>query len=154
MSRWNFDDPASGANVSYERNPTHSFSGNGEYAITLFVQNSYGCQSEYTALLNCAGLLVYVPNAFTPDENRINEIFKPVIEGIDDIDFTVDDYYTFEVYDRWGQLMFTTDDPDKGWNGQSPDTDFYAESDVYIWQVHIEFPEGAKKWQGSVTLVR
>lgn len=154
-SSWNFDDPGSKANnVSFKRNPTHSFTRAGDYLISLSVQNTYGCYSETTKLLSCSKLSLYVPNAFTPDGNRINEIFKPVINGIHDIDFTVTNYYTFEVFDRWGQLVFSTHDPDKGWNGSSPDKDYYSAEDVYIWQVRIEFPTGAEKWQGHVTLVR
>ncbi|MFN2429886.1 MAG: PKD domain-containing protein, partial [Cryomorphaceae bacterium] len=154
-SKWSFDDPGSGPeNLSFTRNPTHSFTSPGDYDVNLFVQNSFGCQDDFSRRLSCLDVIVYVPNAFTPDGNRINEIFKPVIYGINDIEFTVPDYYTFSVFNRWGDMVYTTNDPDEGWNGDSPDLEYYAQSEVYIWRVSIEFPDGSKEWDGHVTLVR
>ncbi|MCA1764352.1 MAG: gliding motility-associated C-terminal domain-containing protein, partial [Flavobacteriales bacterium] len=58
------------------------------------------------------------------------------------------------VFNRWGDMVYTTNDPDEGWNGDSPDLEYYAQSEVYIWRVSIEFPDGSKEWNGHVTLVR
>jgi gliding motility-associated-like protein len=78
----------------------------------------------------------------------------PVIYGIDDIEFTVENYYTFSIFNRWGDLIFQTNDPHEGWAGDSPNSDYYAQSEVYLWKVNIEFPDASREWTGHVTLVR
>lgn len=152
---WNFGDPESGLlNQTNVFNPTHVFSGVGQYTVTLTVTNSYFCTDEYRRLLRCNNLSLYVPNAFTPDENGFNDVFKPVIYGIEDIQFEKSDYYTFEIFNRWGERVFMTHDHQKGWNGQSPNGEYYSQSEVFNWRVNIIFPDGAEDWVGTVTLVR
>jgi gliding motility-associated-like protein len=57
----------------------------------------------------CTGSYIYVPNAFTPNNDNLNDIFKPVANNI-----TLQD---FQIYNRWGQMVFETTDIHKGWNG-------------------------------------
>ncbi|MCS6991607.1 MAG: PKD domain-containing protein [Chitinophagales bacterium] len=54
--------------------------------------------------------LVVLPNAFTPDNNGINDVFKPIYVGLFELE-------EFSVFNRWGILLFTTQDPEKGWDG-------------------------------------
>jgi hypothetical protein len=154
-SLWNFNDLLSGPqNVSFGRNPTHMFSGPGEYYVTLTVQNSFGCADDHTVRLGCNYLEIYVPNAFSPDGNNINELFRPVIYGVEYIDMFGDSYYLFEIFNRWGDRIFSTKDPAKGWDGSSPNTGYYAEPEVYLWSVWLRTPLGVEKRRGHVTLIR
>ena len=92
---------------------------------------------------------VSVANAFTPTHDGLNEEFKPV----SDIEsFT---FYRFVIFNRWGQKLFETSDPNKAWNG------FYenklCENGVYIWSLHAKSncSAGDKNFQkGIVHLIR
>ena len=89
----------------------------------------------------------WIPNAFTPgNKDNLNDIFKPIVIGVED--------YTFLIFNRWGQQIFKTNDPNAGWNGtfkNQPCTD-----DVYVWK--CEFlnivSKSTESRVGHVTLVR
>ena len=54
---------------------------------------------------------MFIPNAFTPNGDNINDEFKPeMLEYLEE-------GYLFEIFDRWGEKVFYTNDPDKGWDG-------------------------------------
>ena len=87
-----------------------------------------------------------VPNAFSPDGNGVNDIFKPHIEG------QVDDYY-FVIFNRWGEIEFATHDPSAGWDGRHEGVQQTA--GVYVWMCRVKFAsQGAKVEKGTVMLVR
>lgn len=70
----------------------------------------------------------FIPNVFTPDKNGINDVFRPLpAQGI-----TVEDY-RFEVFDRWGNLMFRTEDLQQGWDGIMRDE--LPGQQVFVWWV-------------------
>lgn len=54
--------------------------------------------------------VIYIPNAFTPDENSKNDFFLPSASGLKT--------YSFKIYNRWGEKLFETDVPEKGWDGK------------------------------------
>ena len=56
---------------------------------------------------------LYVPNAFTPDNDGVNDAFHPMGSGFEG------DLYTFSVFNRWGEVVFATDDPELPWIGQN-----------------------------------
>jgi gliding motility-associated-like protein len=58
----------------------------------------------------CIGSYIYMPNAFTPNRDGQNDVFKIMAQNI-----TLDD---FQIYNRWGQMVFETSDINKGWNGE------------------------------------
>jgi gliding motility-associated-like protein len=89
---------------------------------------------------------IYFPNAFTPNGDRINDRFAPVIYGI-----VIS--YQFEIYNRWGQLIFRSNDPNQGWDGRY--NGILQPNDVFAWKCHYQFPGVAvQKHSGLVTLVR
>ena len=78
---------------------------------------------------------VYVPNAFTPDNDGVNDLFRPVLGC------TTQDY-RLEIYNPWGTLVFVTEDPEKGWYGQvnfglddAEMSGYYAQNNVYNWRL-------------------
>jgi gliding motility-associated-like protein len=153
---WDFGDPISGNdNTSNEQHPSHFYLGPGNYNVELFVVNSFNCYASHTELIPCSDYEIYVPNAFTPDGDQTNEVFIPVIDGIEGIKFYQEDDYTFQIFDRWGIKLFETHDPLKPWNGSFQGGEHYCQPDVYIWRVEIEFPSGrSEALIGHVTLVR
>jgi len=88
----------------------------------------------------------YIPNTFTPNYDGLNDVFKPVYTNIYD--------YTMDIYDRWGNHLFTSSNPEFGWNG------FYkgqlCQEDVYVYKV-VYSQKHTKNQQlvsGHVNLVR
>jgi gliding motility-associated-like protein len=73
---------------------------------------------------------VYFPNAFTPNHDGLNDIFRPVIIGRPIV-------YKMSIYNRWGQQIFQTTDPAQGWNGVIKSGD--QGSGTYIWTCTYQF---------------
>ncbi|GAB4136901.1 MAG: hypothetical protein Fur0041_11490 [Bacteroidia bacterium] len=91
--------------------------------------------------------LVYVPNAFSPNGNGLNDVFIPST-GFIDIE-----EYEFSVFNRWGEQIFTTDNRYTGWDGRYKGTK--CEPGVYVWI--LTFKTAAGQYidrKGTVTLLR
>jgi gliding motility-associated-like protein len=88
---------------------------------------------------------IYVPNAFTPEGS--NPIFKPHFV------FVNADGYLFRVYNKWGELMFETSNPEKGWDGKVGDA--VVAQGVYVYVMKYKNTVGASfEKRGSVTVVK
>lgn len=74
---------------------------------------------------------VFVPNSFSPNLDGVNELFKPTFD-CEPIN------YLFTIYNRWGEIVFRTNDYNVGWNGAAPDREYYVADGVYIWQLQME----------------
>jgi gliding motility-associated-like protein len=91
--------------------------------------------------------LVFVPNAFTPNGNGVNDIFLPSVGFVDIVD------YHFAVYNRWGEKLFETDDRYLGWDGRY--SGHKCDSEVYVWILTFKTASGEYIDQkGIVTLLR
>lgn len=115
---WNFGDPNSGANnVSNAVNPIHVFSEAGDYNITAIVNFSCGIDTINTtfSVLDCnpddALCTLYMPNAFSPNGDVLNESIGPKAE----CNF---EQYSYSVYNRWGNLIFQSSQPQELWDGK------------------------------------
>jgi gliding motility-associated-like protein len=82
-----------------------------------------------------------IPNAFTPNNDTINDGFLPIGEAIES--------YNLTIYNRWGQEVFQGVQP---WNGVTGGKD--APCDVYIYKVDIQICDTVKTYLGEVTLIR
>jgi gliding motility-associated-like protein len=107
---------------------------NQDQRYSVKVTTEEGCIAYDEILIRVLkGPDIYVPNAFTP--NGKNKIFRPILAGIQELNF-------FSVYNRWGQLVFTTREPGTGWDGRINGVD--QPTDVFIWMLK------AKDYQGRV----
>ena len=102
----------------------------GRYSLT--VTSPFGCTG--TEIINvlpkiCINKITF-PNAFTPDNNGLNDIFKPVIEG--SVQF-----YTLSIYDNWGNCVFKTTNTYTGWNGLYKGN--LQPTGCYTWSCKIQF---------------
>jgi gliding motility-associated-like protein len=90
-----------------------------------------------------------MPSAFTPDGDGTNDEFGPVFRG-------VDANYKFNIYDRWGQLIFQKDENNVLWNGQHLNSGEMCGEGVYVWKIELQdiFNQKAREYVGNVTLVR
>jgi gliding motility-associated-like protein len=87
----------------------------GQYEIKLFAKSIHGCTSSISKFVDVRNeFQVYIPNAFTPDDDGLNDVFIPVFSpyGIEE------GGYQFQIFDRWGHPLFYTTDIHKGWNGK------------------------------------
>ncbi len=89
-----------------------------------------------------------MPNSFTPNGDGINEVFLPILDG-----FAVRDY-NLTIWDRWGELIFETNDETEAWNGMLAGS--IVQDGVYIWQVELRAQSfvGRRKLRGHVTVLR
>jgi gliding motility-associated-like protein len=121
-----------------------------EYQVCLYISNSNGCTDEVCNLVIIKEELnVFIPNAFTPDFNNTNEIFKPVLK----LDMV--DEYSFEIYDRWGEKIFKTNDPTEGWDGTVQGKSTLVQTGVYIYKVKVRDTNNKyHNYIGSVNLIK
>ena len=95
--------------------------------------------------------LYYIPNTFSPNNDNLNEVFKPVLNAYDPT------FYHFEIYDRWGVLIFETYDPEAGWNGTyNGNGGHYVSNGAYVWKLQAR-PVGSRErleLMGTLTLFK
>ncbi|MGZ3920589.1 MAG: PKD domain-containing protein [Bacteroidia bacterium] len=114
-----------GAGTTYASS-VHEYKDYGDYIVSQTVINSFGCIDTTSQLVKILPeFRFWIPNTFTPDGNSHNDYFMPVTIGA--INFE------FDIYTRWGELIYKTQTPNEGWNG------FYkgkeCQEDVYAWRV-------------------
>ena len=89
---------------------------------------------------------IFVPTAFTPNNDGRNDVIRPIAVGIQKINY-------FSVYNRWGQLVFTTTENRKGWDGRIGGR--LQNSGVFVWMVSAVDYLGAPIFlKGTVALIR
>lgn len=150
LSVRNFAATASWLPISFLDNPkslTPIYKGNEDidYIITLTAPS--GCVTVDTQYVKTfAELKFYVPTAFTPNKDGLNDYIKPVAAGIKDIRM-------FRIYNRWGQLVFDLNSNARGWDGQLAGKP--VESQVFIWIAEgIGIDNRFYSQKGTVTLIR
>jgi len=137
--------------TSTAENPTYSFNSSQEdvYEVCLEVTNDEGCESNvcHTVVIN-EEFLVYVPNAFTPNGDHLNNEFYPVVTGVEILD------YEFYIYNRWGELMFESFNEGQGWDGTYQG--MMSKFDVYVWKLVVvdEAFKQKHEYVGHVLLLR
>ncbi len=141
---WNFGD----GGTAISRDVTHNYTELGKYDVSLYVTTANGCRDSLILLEEVeiigAGEIAF-PNAFTPNGDGLNDTFRPVSEGVIK--------YELLVYNRWGELIFTTKDLSAGWNGTVKGE--LAKPDVYVWKAMGNFTNGRSfELAGDVTLIR
>jgi gliding motility-associated-like protein len=141
--------PSTGLNNPSIKNPIGTYGPEVDsihYVVEVF--NSAGCSETdtMTVVVFKTNPYVFVPSAFTPNGDGRNDILKPVAVGVKQINY-------FRIFNRWGQLMFSTTANGHGWDGRlggTPQT-----TNVYVWMVEAEDYTGKKVFlKGTSTLIR
>ncbi|MBL7891133.1 MAG: PKD domain-containing protein [Bacteroidia bacterium] len=146
---WDFGDTSSTSNSSLLTNPSHTYSDTGIYCIKLTVRDSGGCADSTVKCLTVKPQFTfYIPNAFSPNEDNINENFNGKGSGISK--------YKMMVFDRWGNLIFTTDDLNIGWDGKVQDkSGNLVQQDVYVYKIVLtDIFSTTHNYVGHVSVVR
>lgn len=118
----------------------------GEYPVCLYVEDRYSCSDTLCDTIPILVANLWTPTAFTPDGNGINDKFLPIMT-----DMAAADFHLW-IFDRWGEVIFETTDPDQGWDGRAKGDK--AVSGVYVWKAAFRPEATADKLVrfGSVTL--
>ncbi|MCY7410577.1 MAG: gliding motility-associated C-terminal domain-containing protein [Chitinophagales bacterium] len=88
-----------------------------------------------------------VPNAFTPNGDGTNDLFLPIVQGIFEAE-------VFMVFNRWGQVVYTTSDITQGWNGKHDGVD--SEMGTYVYYLQGKSGTTGREYfvKGNVVLLR
>lgn len=138
--------PSTWLNNPNIHNPLSLPHNNISYAVTVTDNN--GCFAKDT--INVKVFFVapdlYVPSAFTPGQDGLNDLFRPIPLGIKQLDY-------FRVYNRWGEMVYETHSFGEGWNGKFKGK--AQETGTYVWQAQAVDYTGKKIFRkGSVILIR
>lgn len=138
---WQFGD----SNSSSYYSPSHIYEDPGIYDVMLLVEDVNECRDSITKqVLISYDFVLHIPTAFTPNNDGENDTFYP--RGL-----RMDKYksYVFQIYNKWGERIFETDDIDKRWDGAR------CPSEIYNWVLTIVDELGkVRKESGQVTLIR
>jgi len=142
---WFFDD--NGANQPYSvlENPSHIYTSAGEYTVTLITYSYYNCTDTAQHTIVVEKVSLYMPTAFSPNADTYNDAFFCKYYGIKTLNV--------QIYDRWGTIVFKSDDKDFVWDGTSKGRP--VPEGVYVWHVNglgengLQYEEG-----GTVTIIR
>ena len=104
---WDFGD----GNFSNQENPTHTYTTPGTYTVTLTVTYPFGCTYTYSSdIIIEKGYKLIFPNAFTPNQDNLNDYFRPEYAGLNNLEL--------RIFDTWGsQIYFESGNDISGWNG-------------------------------------
>ena len=121
------------------------------YTVCLMAGNQYGCMDTLCQEVYVENVLqVFVPNTFTPDGDGLNDVFLPIVNG------ELDDSYRFWVFNRWGEVVFYTEEVGKAWTGGFRDGDYYIQDGYYLWKIEVADLETSKTktFEGNVFILR
>ena len=147
ITSWNWN--LGNGTFSSLQNPICIYNDTGSYSVQCTVTNNYGCKSTVTKPViidDYYGL--FVPSAFTPNSDGLNDVFCAKGEGIKD--------FKMYIFDRWGLQLFYSDDLNKGWDGNYKETGIKAvQEDVYVWKIKVQTLNGySKELSGQVSLIK
>jgi gliding motility-associated-like protein len=146
---WNFGD----GSLSNEENPNHYFQGiTGDETITLLASTSMGCMDSISIEIPAnLGEIYYIPNTFTPDGDKYNQVFKPVFTS----GFSIDGYEML-IYNRWGELLFESHNPYAGWDGSYGLEGLDCSTGTYSYKINIKLQDKEEVLiiMGHVNLLR
>lgn len=143
---WDFGDGSFGSGP----NLSHQYTVLNTYPVSLIVTDENGCQDSvvHDVLVKDVSS-AFFPNAFTPDGDGLNDVFKPVDVYLNN--------YELIIYNRWGEQIYISNDPTEGWDGTVDGT--IALMDVYVYSARFSFDYGNHlvrdiRLDGSVFLLR
>lgn len=128
--------------------PDPVFTANEETTFLVTGTSQFGCIDTASVTISINKNPSFeMPNAFTPDGDTMNDTFNAVFEG--EI-FTT---YRMRIFNRWGEMIFESNDPDLGWNGRQGED--ISASDVYTYIFDYQFINGESGTDsGEITLLR
>lgn len=143
---WDFGDGA----TSILSNPVHPYRDTGMFVVTQIVTHPSGCKDTASLTLDVRPeVRFFLPNAFTPNGDGLNDVYKGtgIMEGAVGFSMTI--------WNRWGEMIFESSNPDEGWNGRKFNSGADAPNGVYVVLVRFFGPRGDPfEIKGFATVVR
>jgi gliding motility-associated-like protein len=142
---WNFGS----GEISTEYEPDYVFPGSGTYDVELIAINSFGCRDSISKEVTIDFLFTfYAPNAFSPNDDLVNDSFNVVVTGI------MDSTYVMVIFDRWGKEVFASNNLKEAWSGKDADSGKMYPSGCYMFRSSFIDQSGKKHVQyGKVLLI-
>ena len=132
-------------------NFTHRFDSIGKFEVTLIAYDRNGCVDTFIQVIEVTyHFSMYVPTAFTPNQDGKNERFTVTGVGMNSNAFHL------WIFDRWGQAIYETTDMDYGWDGSLNGLGLgEAPPGVYAYKIEVEEMDGSpREFLGKVVLIR
>ncbi len=102
---------------------------------------------KLNASSECLSSHLYIPNAFTPNDDGLNDVFQPITFNVIE--------YELEIYNRYGICIFRTKKYQEGWNGKIIDSDEIQQQDVYSYTIKIKnFDRKLHYYIGKIVLIK
>ncbi len=141
---WSFGD----YNSSSLPNPYHTYTDTGTFIITQIVSNQFGCSDTVQQLIRInPEYALFIPNAFTPNSNGLNDIFLPRANGARE--------FRMLIFDRWGDEIFQSDDANIGWDGHANGGAEIVPIGAYIYRITTkDLGNNKHTYVGKVIVVR
>ena len=129
---------------------TYSFRDTGIQKVDLIVIHPSGCTDTLTQFIDVEPVSsVFMPNAFSPNGDGKNDIFKP--KG----NFFGVENYSLMIFNRWGQKIYESTDPSEGWNGKLNNVGNDSPTGVYVYKLNYIGPrDKIVTEEGFATIVR
>jgi gliding motility-associated-like protein len=139
---WDFGD----GSLGYEKEVTHSYDGLDEYDAYITVTTDNGCSDVATVHLY-GSVILYIPTAFTPNNDGLNDAFEIVGRQIESFEMFV--------YNRWGDIVHSSNSLDDAWMGNVSGGNYFAPDGLYSWVIKVQgYDVDAEELRGVVHLIR
>lgn len=122
----------------------------GVYVVELYAYGENGCMDVHSvSIVVESSLYMFVPNAFTPNQDKINDVFR-----IEFSDTPLE--YELRIFNRSGMNIFTSNDPEQVWTGDVLGGDYYSQTGTYQWRVRLKAKGDieAREYTGHVSILR
>jgi gliding motility-associated-like protein len=142
---WYFLTETKNTITKFGNETTYKYTEAGTYPISLVVTNKYGCiDTVVKSIVVADDYGLFIPNAFTPNNDGINDTFVPKGHGIKS--------YTLVIFDRWGEQIYKTNHFENGWDGYYKGE--LSKSDVYTWKINcVDGKNKSHELVGSFMLI-
>ncbi|MCB0401077.1 MAG: gliding motility-associated C-terminal domain-containing protein [Flavobacteriales bacterium] len=141
---WNLGD----GTTSQIQSPVHEYKDDGTYTITLIASHMNGCKdTAVKEVVIKPEYNFFIPNAFTPNNDGRNDIFTAVGEEITE--------FNMQIFDRWGELIYETEDLNTGWDGTAKGGNDISMEGVYVYNIQLRDWQGVNhNYVGKVSLLK
>jgi gliding motility-associated-like protein len=123
----------------------------GLYPVQLAVTSSNGCSDFINGVITVNELFnLFVPSAFTPNGDGINDVFQLQGTGIDVNNFQ------FDIFNRWGERVFSSTDPSQAWTGGASGGEYYIPNGVYTYYIATNSLKTGERYEyrGTISIIR
>jgi gliding motility-associated-like protein len=148
--QWSFGDGSSGNGQTVQ----YQYENIGTFIVTLIVTDDNGCTYTVTDSVIVKDIFtLYIPNAFSPDNDGTNDLFMPQGLNVDP------DSYAMQIFDRWGNLIFETNTWGEGWNGTKYNLGSWEDAvqGAYVYKITAKANEAHKRlhdYVGTVVILK